>query len=47
MGQNTDRNAQFGNIAQLKEQYLGAGHSVISMDTKKKEMLGNFHRERR
>lgn len=45
MGQHADRNAQFENIAQLKEQYLTAGHPVISMDTKKKEMLGNFHRE--
>ena len=45
MGQHADRNAQFENIAQLKGRYLSAGHPVISMDTKKKEMLGNFHRE--
>ena len=45
MGQHADRNAQFENIAQLKEQYLSAGHPVISIDTKKKEMLGNFHRD--
>ena len=45
MGQHADRNAQFENIAKLKEKYLRAGHPVISMDTKKKEMLGNFHRE--
>lgn len=45
MGQHTDRNAQFENIAQLKQQSLDAGQPVISIDTKKKEMLGNFYRE--
>lgn len=45
MGQHADRNAQFENITKLKEQYLNAGHPVISIDTKKKEMLGNFHRD--
>ena len=45
MGQHADRNAQFERIAELKEQYLNAGHPVISIDTKKKEMLGNFHRD--
>ena len=45
MGQHADRNAQFENIAKLKEKYLSAGHPVISIDTKKKEMLGNFYRE--
>ena len=45
MGQHVDRNAQFENIAKIKQQYLDAGQPVISMDTKKKEMLGNFYRE--
>ena len=40
-----DRNAQFQNIARLKQEYLGAGDPVISMDTKKKELLGNFYRD--
>ena len=40
-----DRNAQFQNIARLKREYLQAGDPVISMDTKKKELLGNFYRE--
>jgi Rhodopirellula transposase DDE domain len=40
-----DRNAQFQNIARLKQEYLQAGEPVISMDTKKKELLGNFYRE--
>ena len=45
MGQHADRNAQFERIAELKEQYLNAGHPVISIDTKKKETLGDFHRD--
>jgi hypothetical protein len=40
-----DRNAQFENIARVKERYLAAGLPVISMDTKKKELLGNFYRD--
>ena len=44
MGQHADRNAQFERIAELKQQSLKAGTPVISIDTKKKEMLGNFHR---
>jgi hypothetical protein len=46
MGQHADRNAQFKRIAELKEEYLDAGHPVISIDTKKKEMLGPIHRNR-
>jgi len=42
-----DRNAQFENIARLKRGYLEAGDPVISMDTKKKELLGNFYRDGR
>ncbi len=42
-----DRNAQFENIARLKQEFLDAGLPVISMDTKKKELLGNFYREGR
>ena len=45
MGQHADRNAQFERIAQLKQQFLDAGQPVISIDTKKKELLGNFYRE--
>jgi len=40
-----DRNAQFENIARLKHEYLQTGDPVISMDTKKKELLGNFYRD--
>lgn len=44
MGHHPDRNAQFENIARLRQEYLDAGDPVISIDTKKKELLGNFHR---
>jgi Rhodopirellula transposase DDE domain len=40
-----DRNAQFENIARLKREYLAAGLPVISIDTKKKELLGDFFRD--
>ena len=39
------RNAQFENIARLKKEYLEAGWPVISIDTKKKELLGEFYRD--
>jgi hypothetical protein len=38
------RNEQFENIAKLKASYLAAGEPVISIDTKKKEYIGNFYR---
>lgn len=44
LGESTDRNAQFERIAQLKKQYLRQGWPVISVDTKKKELLGDFFR---
>ena len=45
MGQHADRNTQFENITRLKKEYLFAGNPVLSIDTKKKELLGNFYRE--
>jgi hypothetical protein len=45
MGQHRDRNAQFEKIARLKKRYLKAGLPVISIDTKKKELLGDFYRD--
>jgi hypothetical protein len=45
MGAHPDRNAQFENIARLKADYLASGEPVISMDTKKKELIGDFVRE--
>ena len=40
-----DRNAQFENIARLKKEFLRQGWPVVSIDTKKKELLGNFYRD--
>jgi hypothetical protein len=45
MGEHADRNAQFEKIAQWKQEYLVTGKPVISIDTKKKELLGTFYRE--
>jgi hypothetical protein len=44
MGHHPDRNAQFEKIGELRREYQTAGDPVISIDTKKKELLGNFHR---
>ena len=44
MKETQHRNAQFENIARLKAEYQAAGNPVISMDTKKKEYLGNLYR---
>lgn len=38
------RDDQFNKIASLKARFLDAGLPVLSIDTKKKELLGNFHR---
>jgi hypothetical protein len=47
MGQPKDRDAQFRNIARLKQEYLHSGEPFLSIDTKKRELLGNFCREGR
>jgi hypothetical protein len=39
------RNQQFENIARLVAQYEASDNPIISMDTKKKENLGNFYRD--
>jgi hypothetical protein len=38
------RHEQFEQIAQLKATYVAAGNPIVSMDTKKKEVIGNFYR---
>jgi len=38
------RNEQFENIARLIAEYRCTGNPIISLDTKKKEHLGNFYR---
>ena len=47
MGQHADRNRQFENIARLKREYLESDNPILSIDTKKKELVGNFYREGR
>jgi len=44
MGTHPDRNQQFENLARLKREYLASGNPIVSMDTKKKELIGNFYR---
>lgn len=45
MGQHQDREAQFQKIARLKQDYLDSPNPVVSIDTKKKELIGNFYRD--
>jgi hypothetical protein len=45
MGHHPDRNAQFENIARLKQAYQESENPILSIDTKKKELMGNFYRE--
>ena len=40
--QDPDRDRQFRHIARMRKLYLGKGLPVISADTKKKELVGNF-----
>src|SRR5207245_3537959 len=37
-----DRDAQFGHIKEQCEQFEAAGDPIISVDCKKKELIGNF-----
>lgn len=45
MGVHPDRNAQFENIARIKAEYLDSLAPILSIDTKKKELLGTFYRD--
>jgi Rhodopirellula transposase DDE domain len=45
MGEHPDRNAQFLRIGELKQEYLDSPNPLLSIDTKKKELLGNFYRD--
>ncbi len=40
--QHPDRDAQFQHIAQMVSEALGAGEPVISVDTRKRELVGDF-----
>jgi hypothetical protein len=44
MGRNADREAQFQRMNRLKGYYLARDWPVLSIDTKKKELLGQFER---
>ena len=44
MGEDPRRNEQFEIIADLQEQYFESPDPIISMDTKKKEFLGDLFR---
>lgn len=41
-GRQADRDAQFSHIAAVAAQYQAAGDPVVSVDTKKKELVGDF-----
>jgi hypothetical protein len=47
MGGHEDRDAQFQNIARIKKDYLDSPNPILSIDTKKKELLGTFYRDGR
>jgi hypothetical protein len=47
MGQHRDRDRQFRIIARLRAAYADSPNPIVSMDTKKKELLGNFFRDGR
>jgi len=44
MGQTADREAQFQRMSNWKRYFLARGWPVLSIDTKKKELLGRFER---
>lgn len=44
LGQSADRDAQFQRLQQVKQYFLARRWPVISIDTKKKELLGRFER---
>lgn len=43
-GRSKDREAQFERMLQWREKFLRKGWPVLSIDTKKKELLGDYHR---
>jgi hypothetical protein len=44
MGEHRDRDAPFENIARIRRDYLGSADPILSIDTKKRELLGTFYR---
>jgi hypothetical protein len=45
MGQHRWRDRQFQIIARLRAEYTNSPNPIVSMDTKKKELIGNFFRD--
>lgn len=45
MGNHPQRDQQFKNIDRLRRQYEDSLNPILSMDTKKKELIGNFYRD--
>ena len=45
IGEHKDRNKQFEKIADLREKYENSNNPILSIDAKKKELIGNLHRE--
>jgi hypothetical protein len=45
MGQSGDRDVQFHELRKIKAEFLQQGFPVLSVDTKKKELLGRFYRK--
>jgi hypothetical protein len=43
-GGHINRNAQFERIAELRSEYETQGNPVVSVDTQKKELIGNLFR---
>lgn len=44
LDEHKDRDAQFRNIARLRQEYLTSPNPLLSIDTKKRELLGTFYR---
>jgi len=44
MDHHPDQDAQFQNIARLKDEFWGSNDPILSMDSKKKELIGPFFR---
>jgi Rhodopirellula transposase DDE domain len=45
MDEHVDRNAQFLRIAEFKQEYLASPNPLLSIDTLKRALLGNFYRK--
>jgi hypothetical protein len=45
MGEHPDRNAQFLRIGDIKQEYFESLNPILSIDTMKKGLIGNFYRD--